>query len=138
MCDVISLSLSSQVTFGTWTAFIWTSTTPSRGTGTNVSKTTWFSLKRSKKNCKKVHLKTFFSFSSVVCWSPPPSSDRRRHRNGGFSQYGGSHAHHRGGGHNGMVGDPLCDSPHTLVDSALRFMRDRSGWDGADFIVWTG
>ena len=87
---------------------------------------------------KKCILKTFFSFPTVVCWSPSPSSDRRRHRNGGgFSQYGGSHMHHRGG-HNGMVGDPLCDSPQTLVDSALRFMRDRSGWDGADFIVWTG
>jgi hypothetical protein len=36
-----------------------------------------------------------------------------------------------------QYGSYLCDSPPTLIDSVMKFMRLKTG-DEADFILWTG
>ncbi len=124
----------SQVTSGTWTVSTWTSTTQSKETGTTVRKTLEFRLRncKVKSRSKNIAIKNF-SFS--VCWQRPSSpSHRSRHR---YRPHASSSSFDDVGSGVGVFGDPLCDSPAALVDSALNFMRAKTG-DRVQFIIWTG
>lgn len=61
---------------------------------------------------------------SLVCWKEEVHRHHHRRRYGQ-------------GDPQGPLGDPICDSPSTLVQSVMEFMRDKMG-DQPEFILWTG